>query len=113
MKNKGRIIDDEDPFTPDEKKIKGGTYLTFNEIAAQCYVFFIAGFETSSTTMTFAIYELAINQDIQDKVRQEVNEVLARHDNKFTYDAMNEMTYLEKVFNETLRKHPPIPATPR
>ncbi|XP_018571706.1 cytochrome P450 6a8-like [Anoplophora glabripennis] len=112
LKNKGKITDD-DSFTPDGQKVDGGTYMTFDEVAAQCYLFFIAGFETSSTTMTFAIYELAVNQDIQDKVRKEVNEVLKKYDNKFTYEAMNEMTYLDKVFNETLRKYPPVSAIPR
>lgn len=111
LKNKGRVTDD-DSFTPDDKKAGSGTFLTLNEILAHSFVFFAAGFETSSTTMTFAMYELALNQDIQDKVRKEVNTVLQRHDNKFTYDAINEMVYLEKVFNgecsKLCKKNPSI-----
>ncbi|XP_011701012.1 PREDICTED: probable cytochrome P450 6a20 isoform X1 [Wasmannia auropunctata] len=82
--------------------------LTMAEAAAQSYIFFIAGFESVSTTVTFALYELAQHQDIQDKVCKEIDEILAKHGG-LTYDAMNEMTYLHKVMNETLRKYPPIP----
>jgi len=73
--------------------------LTFNEVAAQAFIFFLAGFETSSTTMGFALYELACNQDIQDKLRTEVDSVLKKHNGKLDYDSMREMTYLEKVID--------------
>ncbi|KAH8401698.1 hypothetical protein KR009_007401, partial [Drosophila setifemur] len=82
--------------------------LTFNEIAAQAFIFFLAGFETSSTTMGFALYELASNQDIQDKLRAEIDEVLAKNNGKLTYDSMREMTYMEKVIDETMRKRPVV-----
>ncbi|KYM85663.1 putative cytochrome P450 6a20 [Atta colombica] len=82
--------------------------LTMTEATAQSYVFFIAGFETSSTTGSYALYELAQHQDIQDKVRKEIDEILEKH-GELTYDAVNEMTYLHKVVNETMRKYPPIP----
>ncbi|XP_011705214.1 PREDICTED: cytochrome P450 6l1-like, partial [Wasmannia auropunctata] len=78
------------------------------EATAQSFIFFVAGFETSATTATFSLYELAQHQDIQDKVRKEINEILAKHGG-LTYDAVNEMTYLHKVVNETLRKYPPVP----
>ncbi|XP_055697206.1 probable cytochrome P450 6a14 [Phlebotomus papatasi] len=80
--------------------------ITFEELAAQTFLFFIAGFETSSSTMTFALYELALNQDIQDHVREEISSVLERHGGEFTYDACMELKYLERVIKETLRKYP-------
>lgn len=71
--------------------------LSVNEIAAQCFLFFLAGFETSATTMNFICYELAVNGDIQQKVRDEINAVLSKHNNELTYDAVMEMEYLDKV----------------
>jgi cytochrome P450 family 6 len=87
---------------------RDGNTLSIDEIAAQCFVFFAAGFETSSTTMTFALYELSKHQELQDKVRNEINTVLAKHQGKITYEAIQEMKYMDQVINETLRKYPPL-----
>lgn len=68
--------------------------LTIEEIAAQSFVFFFAGFETSSTTMTYALYELALNQTIQEQLRSEVS---AGGVNKFSYEEIMGMNYLDQV----------------
>ncbi|XP_052843561.1 probable cytochrome P450 6a14 [Drosophila gunungcola] len=81
--------------------------LTLEQMAAQAFVFFLAGFETSSSTMAFCLYELALQPDIQQKVRDEIESVLG--EGEITYDALAEMTYLDQVLAETLRKHPIIP----
>lgn len=77
----------------------GAQAATFNEIAAQAFVFFMAGFGMSSITMTFALYELAANPDVQRRVREEITKVLQQHDGEFTYEAMAEMTYLDQTIN--------------
>lgn len=76
---------------------KNDPSLTLNIIAAQCFVFFIAGFETSSTTMTFALYELAKNQELQSKVREEIETVLKRHDGQVSYDSIMDLKYMGQV----------------
>ncbi|XP_077270870.1 LOW QUALITY PROTEIN: putative cytochrome P450 6a14, partial [Temnothorax americanus] len=77
--------------------------LSIAEANAQSFIFFLAGFETSTATATFALYELAHHQD---KVYKEIDETLTKHD--LTYDAMNKMPYLTKVISETLRQYPPL-----
>lgn len=77
--------------------VDDGNGLTLEEIAAQVFLFFFAGFETSSTAMTYALYELALNHSIQDRVRREINDVIERYDGKITYDGLMEMTYLDQV----------------
>ncbi|XP_058793297.1 probable cytochrome P450 6a13 isoform X2 [Phymastichus coffea] len=75
-------------------------------VTSQAFIFFLAGFETSSTTISNALYELALHPLYQDKLRQEIREVLAK-DGKFTYDNIKTLKYLDKVVKETLRKYPP------
>lgn len=93
LKNQGVLTDDDKVVGSG----KGKGVLSESDIIAQCFVFFIAGFETSSSTMTFTMLELAQHQDIQDKLRKEILEVLAKHDGKITYDGIMEMPYLDKV----------------
>lgn len=65
-------------------------------MAAQAFVFFVAGFETSSSNMSYALFELAKNQDVQQKLRMEINDSIGKH-GKLTYEAMMEMPYLDQT----------------
>ncbi|XP_049824367.1 probable cytochrome P450 6a14 [Aethina tumida] len=97
----------------DDKSDGDGNTLTITEIAAQCLLFFLAGFETSSTAMTFALFELSQNQELQDKAREEVVRVLAKHKGEITYESISEMHYMDQVLDESLRKYPPLPMVTR
>ncbi|KAF2894152.1 hypothetical protein ILUMI_12021, partial [Ignelater luminosus] len=87
--------------------------LTVEEIAAQAFVFFLAGFETSSSTMAFCLYELALNSEVQDNLREEISKTFERYNQNITYEGVMEMKYLDQVVDETLRKYPPVPVIPR
>jgi cytochrome P450 family 6 len=80
-------------------------------LIAQAAVFFSAGHETTSTSMTLAVYELAMNQDVQIRLREEIKEKLSKNEGKVTYDSLShtEMPYLHQIAMETLRKYPVIP----
>ncbi|KAF7281447.1 hypothetical protein GWI33_004772 [Rhynchophorus ferrugineus] len=82
-----------------ESSAKSSKTLTDDEIIAQCFGFFVAGFETSSTTITFALLELAGNRDIQARLRKEIVEGLEQNDGVITYEAMMGMKYLDMVVN--------------
>lgn len=52
--------------------------------------------------MNFSMYQLARHPEIQEKARAEVLEKIAKHDGKFSYEALMEMEYLNQVFNGKL-----------
>ncbi|KAJ8957943.1 hypothetical protein NQ318_001942 [Aromia moschata] len=81
---------------------------TMQQLAAQVFLFFVAGFDTSSMTMNFTIYELCRNPVMQEKARKEVLEVLERHEGKITYESLSEMKYLQQAIDEALRLYPPV-----
>ncbi|CRL05217.1 CLUMA_CG018035, isoform A [Clunio marinus] len=97
LKNNGKL-------DGDEREIGK---ISFTDLAAQCFVFFLAGFETSSTALSYALYELAINQELQDKTRNEIENVLKKYDGEVTYDAVMNMEYCGQVINESMRKYTP------
>lgn len=70
-----------------------------NEIMGTGLLFFLGGYETSATTMTFTLFELAWNQDLQTKLRNEITEVLYKHDNSLTFEAIQDMKYLQMVID--------------
>ncbi|KAF5279516.1 hypothetical protein FQR65_LT03338 [Abscondita terminalis] len=82
--------------------------LTFDEIVAQVYIFFLAGYETSSTALTFCFYELALNEDIQEKLRNEVLSILKENEGGLSYETLLKMPYMDMVVKESLRKYPPV-----
>ncbi|KXJ70068.1 hypothetical protein RP20_CCG024945 [Aedes albopictus] len=82
--------------------------LSIDEVTAQVMVFFVAGYETSSSTVSFCLFELARHQDIQAKVHQEIDSVLAQHEGALTYCSLASMKYVEQCLEETVRKYPPV-----
>ncbi|CAG2059928.1 unnamed protein product [Timema podura] len=66
------------------------------------------GSETSSTTISCCLHELAANPDIQERLRKEVDKVLIKHGGKITYEALQDLKYMDAVVDETLRKYPPV-----
>lgn len=47
--------------------------------------------------MTYCLYELSMNQDIQSKARKEIDDTLMKHGGQFTYEAMKEMHYINQI----------------
>lgn len=71
--------------------------LNMLEAAAQVFVFFIAGFETTSTTVTYCLHELAKHPEVQRKLQDEIDEI-ADTPGGFNYENVMNMSYLDMVF---------------
>ncbi|XP_034180230.2 cytochrome P450 9e2-like [Osmia lignaria lignaria] len=82
--------------------------MTIDDITAQAFIFFLAGFDTSSTLMCYIVHELAINPDIQEKLRQEIDRYMQEGNGEISYEALSRMKYMEMVTSEALRKYPPL-----
>ncbi|XP_027173889.1 cytochrome P450 76A1-like [Coffea eugenioides] len=73
-----------------------------------CKETFIAGTETTSGTMEWAMVELLSNPSVMSTLKDELNEVVGGG-KKFQEANIDKLKYLQAVVNETLRLHPPIP----
>ncbi|KAL1509780.1 hypothetical protein ABEB36_004464 [Hypothenemus hampei] len=93
---------------PDKVKFKQARYLRNDDISSQTLLSFFAGFETVSTAFCHGAHELAMNKDVQDKLREEIRETDKLNNGKLTYDALLKMKYMDMVFCEILRKWPPV-----
>ncbi|KAI1280916.1 Cytochrome P450 3A24 [Halotydeus destructor] len=85
-----------------------GDNLTLNELNEKEIVSnaagFIASFDSTTKALCLLLWRLAIHQDVQDKVYQEMANV---HDkDEVTYDDLQKLVYLEATIRETLRLNP-------
>lgn len=87
-----------------QNKSSSKLLLTEREVASNAVLFFIAGYDTTTSTMTFVMYHLLIHPEICDKVIQEIDDKLdgASPD----YDNVQELSFLEMCINETMRLFP-------
>ena len=92
---------------------ENGIDLSIDDIIAQAFLFFFAGFDTTSTLMCFLAHELAVNPEIQEKLRTEVDSLMKEEGSEVSYEAISKMKYMNMVISETLRKYPPAQATDR
>jgi cytochrome P450 family 9 len=68
-----------------------------DDLAAQVFLFFLAGFETASTLLCFATHQLAMYPDVQSKLQEEIDMTLKKDGGNLTYEAVHGMKYLDMV----------------
>jgi cytochrome P450 family 6 len=71
---------------------------------AQALSFLIGSVETSASTLSFALYELAFHPEIRQSLRAEILQVLSRHGGELTYDGIQGMSYLDRVVSGEKRR---------
>ncbi|MES2941539.1 MAG: cytochrome P450 [Pseudomonadota bacterium] len=81
------------------------------EVVDQVGTLFLAGHETSATTLGWALYLLACQPQLQQEVRQEVLDAWGEREPD--YGDTRTLALTHDVFRETLRLYPPIPFYPR
>lgn len=65
-----------------------------------------AGYETSATCLSHCILFVAMFQDVQQKMIDEINEAFPNGDEEITLDRLGKLQYVERVIKETLRVAP-------
>ncbi|XP_043086619.1 cytochrome P450 3A30-like [Puntigrus tetrazona] len=93
----------------EEQPAKG---LTDHEILSQSFIFIFGGYETTSTTLTYLLYNLVTNPDCLEKLVEEIDTNFPL-DTPITYDALMKMDYLEMAINESMRLLPTAPRLER
>ena len=93
---------------------QSGEKLDDTNIIAQCITFLIAGHETTSGLLSFALYALLKNPDVLARAYDEVDRVLGTDLSVLpTYPQIHQVAYVHQILEETLRLWPTAPAFTR
>ena len=84
-----------------------GTRLSYDELCEEIATLMLAGHETSSSTLGWSLYLLANAPDIQDRARQEIENVVGGRPIEFS--DMKRLALTRNIFREALRLYPPVP----
>ncbi|KAJ9056366.1 hypothetical protein DSO57_1033881 [Entomophthora muscae] len=77
--------------------------ITDDDVINDLSLFFLAGHDTTANTLTTVFYYLSKHQDIQDKARQEVNDLLKGEKRVPTADEIKAMPYIDCIIKESMR----------
>lgn len=109
LKEKGKIEiqkwDPNDEYLKLDEEAAESFEITDISLMSQAYTFMTTGLDAVSISLSFALYELSLHQEVQNKVREEIREQV-KLNSGLTYNALKSATYLENVINEVLRLHP-------
>ena len=86
---------------------------TDENLVDQMMTFIAAGHETTSSTMTWAVYELCRKPEIQTRLREEIHANIGSLDDSMDAAKLDKLPYLHAICNETLRHNAPVPLTLR
>lgn len=97
----------------DEEEKDKHQELTSTQLAGFSVEFLLAGYETTSTVLSYTSYLLAMNPDVQEKLQTEIDNYFEEDPEASLYEAAQKIKYLEMVINESMRLYTPVPVTQR
>ncbi|MCC4264605.1 cytochrome P450 [Oceanimonas baumannii] len=83
-----------------------GQPFNFDEIVDQISMLFLAGHETTASSLTWSLYLLALHPQVQQDAFNEISQVLAGQ--PMSVEALRKMVLVRDVFREALRLYPPV-----
>ena len=87
---------------------------TDQEIKDHVFIFITGGYETTSHTISNCLLLLAMHQDIQDKVLEEILQWFPTDDDSIiNIESLSKLELLDRVLKETLRLIPVFPSIAR
>ncbi|CAF1067416.1 unnamed protein product [Brachionus calyciflorus] len=107
-----QIMTEENKSLPESEKKLSKT-LSPAEIFSQAVMLLLAGYETTANTLGFIAYNLATHDIYQEKLIEEVDNVLSNYNGKISYESISEMKFMNMIIDETLRMFPPAIRTNR
>lgn len=90
-----------------DSKDEDGKHMTDQQIRDEVFTIFLAGYESTASSVTWAAYLLSQNPAVADRVYEEASRVLAGRIPE--YMDLVELKYSRMVLNETLRLYPAFP----
>ncbi|KAL6423541.1 hypothetical protein ACFW04_010238 [Cataglyphis niger] len=80
--------------------------LDIKDIVGMACDMLLAGMDTTTYSTAFALYNLAKNTDVQEKLRSEATTLLTDHTSPITADTLKNAVYTKAVIKETFRMNP-------
>ncbi|KFM60151.1 Cytochrome P450 3A21, partial [Stegodyphus mimosarum] len=98
-------VQNDDLTQKDQKNMRK---MTDEEIAHNAVIFLLAGYESTSAAVAFITHLLVHHPEVQDKVREEINQYLNSDKDTLSYEIVQKLQYLDAVICEGLRLYPPV-----
>ncbi|NP_001306598.1 cytochrome P450 6D16 [Ceratitis capitata] len=108
LRNNGEISADDNDWTTKVGKVVQKP-MSIEIIATNLFLFYVAGYETTASIASFTAYELSRFPETLEKAQRDVREAMEKHNNKLTYETIQDMKYLDLCIMETTRKYPGLP----
>ena len=91
--------------------LKNPERFTLQDVKDEFFAEYFASLYSTTFTLMFVLHELGHRPDIQDKILEELKNVLSPGQ-ELTLDDMDKLPYLEAVVKESIRRHPTVPSIP-